>query len=91
MKTNGISPKLVLALISAEASYLLGQQVLELPAWGVLLLNLVLVGIAVAAASPGNVVPRRHTDSEAGYTLVEVAVGLILFAIFLAIIFRYVL
>lgn len=36
--------KAVGAVVAAEASFLLGQQIMELPSWAVLLLNLILVG-----------------------------------------------
>lgn len=36
--------KAIAAVVMAEASYLLGQQLWELPLWGMLVLNMVIVG-----------------------------------------------
>lgn len=56
MKTEGISPKAIAAVITAVLTYLLGQQVLELPALAMVLGQAALVGVAAYAAGVGRVV-----------------------------------
>lgn len=63
--TVGLSPKLVTAVISAVATYLLGQQVLELPPLAVVGLQALVIGITVWAASPGEVVSSPGVPSDA--------------------------
>lgn len=55
MQTQGISPKLVAAIIAATVTYLLTQTVLELPAGIVLALQVASVAVAVYRAGPGDV------------------------------------
>lgn len=55
VKTLGISPKLVAAVIGAVVTYVLGQQVLELPPVAVLAVQVVGVAVAAWAAGAGRV------------------------------------
>ena len=75
-RTAGVSPKLIAAVVTAVVTYLLGQEVLALPAWAIVLGQVVLVGLAAYAASPGNVITRA--DDDRGLTLVEVLVVLLI-------------
>lgn len=43
--------KMIAAVVSAEATFLLGQQLLELPVWVILVLNMILVGGATFGIS----------------------------------------
>lgn len=54
-KTVGVSPKAIAAVITAALTYVLGQEVLALPAWAVLLGQVVLVSIAAYSFGPGTV------------------------------------
>lgn len=54
-KTVGISPKLIAAVITAVLTYLLGQEILELPAYAVVAGQAVLVALAAYVASTGAV------------------------------------
>lgn len=58
VKTVGVSPKLVWAVIAAVCGYLLTQEITALPMLVELALNVVLIGGAAAIASPGEVVPE---------------------------------
>jgi hypothetical protein len=78
MLTVGISPKLIAAVVSAVAAYLLTQTILELPPLVVLLIQVGAIIATVWKAGPGRVIVdalpdangRRH--GEAGNSLVEV-------------------
>lgn len=54
VKDDPVRPwKAIAAAVVAEATYLLGQQVWELPIWTMLLLNMILVfGVTYAVANP---------------------------------------
>lgn len=56
-RTRGLSPKFWAALVSTEATFLVGQTILELPAWVMLVAQAVIVGAAVFTAGPGSVEP----------------------------------
>lgn len=62
-KTVGVSPKLIAAVIAAVLTYVLGQEVLELPAWAVVTGQAVLVALAVYSAAVGAV---TLTDPHVG-------------------------
>jgi hypothetical protein len=62
--TNGISPQLAAAVITAVITYLLGQTLLELPPLAVVGGQAVLVAIAAWAAPPGSVTPPTATSSD---------------------------
>lgn len=62
-ETVGISPKLVAAIISAVASYLVTQTVLDLPAIAVVVCQAIVVALAVYMAGPGIVV-EKTPESE---------------------------
>lgn len=55
-RTIGISPKLIAAVVTAVITYIVGQELVELPAWVEMILQGVLVAGAVYAARPGTVV-----------------------------------
>lgn len=55
--TQGISPKVVVTTLTAVLTYLVTQQLLELPAWAVLLCMIVLVALGGYKAPPGSVTP----------------------------------
>lgn len=55
IRTVGISPKLIAAVVTAVGGYLLAQTVLELPPGVVLAIQVVLVAVGVFAARPGDV------------------------------------
>lgn len=55
MRTIGISPKLPAAIVAAVITYLLGQEVLELPAGVVVALQGAGVALGVFLAGPGDV------------------------------------
>lgn len=91
-KTQGISPKLIAAVVAAVVGYLLTQTVLNLPPWAVVAAQAVLVAIAAFAAPPGTVSPDSYIKgvvkkaaSAKGLTLVEVLVVLILVIVILLI------
>lgn len=54
-KTNGISPKLIVAVLTAVVGYLIGQTILDLPPGVVLSLQVALVALGVYSAQPGDV------------------------------------
>lgn len=58
MKTQGISPKLIGAVIMAILGYLLTQEVVDLKPIYEVIIQAVLVGAGAAIASPGNVTPK---------------------------------
>lgn len=58
-KTLGASPKLWAAIITAAVTYILGQQILELPSAAVVTGQVVLIALAVYRASPGLVEPEN--------------------------------
>lgn len=61
-KTIGISPKLVVAVVTAVFTYLMAQQVLALPPGVVVAGQALLVALAVFRAPPGTTVaPDQHT------------------------------
>lgn len=62
--TTGISPKLIAAVIAAVITYLLGQELLELPAWAQVTGQTALIALAVYRASPGSVTPPQATSSD---------------------------
>ena len=57
-RTLGVSPKLIAAVFTAILTYLLGQEVLELPPIAVVVGQAVLVALAAFAAPPGEVESR---------------------------------
>lgn len=65
MRTKGISPKLVAAIVTAIGGYLLAQTILELPDWIVLAVQVVLVAVGVYSARPGNVQVDAEPIGEA--------------------------
>lgn len=102
-KTNGISPKAVAATVTAVLTYLLGQELLELPVWATVVGQLVLVGLAAYAAPAGDVIAspvgppsddllmthdvRKHM--EAGYGAVEVLLIAFLPVLLLIVVLRF--
>lgn len=58
MKTIGLSPKAVVAVVMAVLAYLLTQQLVDFPAWVDLAITAGLVGGGAAGASPGTVVRK---------------------------------
>ena len=64
MKTLGISPKAIAAVVSAVLTYIVTQTVLDLPSWAVVLSQAVLIGLAAYTASPGDVVPKADVASD---------------------------
>ncbi len=64
-KTKGVSPKLLAAVVTAVLTYLLGQEVLELPAWATVVGQAVLVALAAFAAPPGLVEPENPFMKDA--------------------------
>jgi hypothetical protein len=64
MKTYGISPKLIAAVISAVVAHLLAQTLLELDPGVVLALQVIAVAAATWAASPGNVAPKAPASDD---------------------------
>jgi hypothetical protein len=96
-KTVGVSPKLIAATVTAIITYLLGQEVLELPPAVEVIGQAVLVALAAYIASPGLVVKEREPDTTyrpgvSGYSLVEVLVilfvALLLVLVLLAVLER---
>jgi hypothetical protein len=63
-KTVGVSPKAFAAVVTAALTYVLGQSVLALPAWAVVLGQVVLVSIAAYAAGPGTVTRDESGESR---------------------------
>lgn len=61
-KTLGVSPKLPWGVLAAVLSYLLTQEIVDLPAILDLLVNALAVGLAVFIASPGTVVTSGPAD-----------------------------
>jgi hypothetical protein len=61
-RTVGISPKLVAAVVTAVLTYVLGQEVLELPAGAVVAGQAILVALAAYVASAGDVVLTTPED-----------------------------
>ena len=55
VRTVGISPKLIAAVISAVAAYLVTQTLLELPPWAILLSQVVVITVGVYLAQAGDV------------------------------------
>lgn len=55
MRTNGPSPKLIVAVITAILTYLGAQEVLDLPPAAVVTVQTVLVALGVYRAGPGDV------------------------------------
>lgn len=55
MKTSGVSPKLVAAVITAVVTYVLGQEVLELSPVVTVIGQAVLIALAAFVAPPGTV------------------------------------
>lgn len=53
--TVGLSPKFIAAVVTAVLTYVLGQEVLELPPLAVVAGQAVLVALAVYVAGPGAV------------------------------------
>lgn len=64
MKTDGISPKLVAAVITAVITYLLGQEVLALPPVATVSGQGILVALAAYAAPAGSVSPPAASSSD---------------------------
>lgn len=64
MTPGTISPKVVISTLIAAATYLLTQQVLELPGWAVVLCMLVLVGLGGHQAPVGSTEPNTHPHSD---------------------------
>ncbi len=92
-KTMGVSPKAVWAVVAAIGAYLLTQELVELPALVELLLNAVLVGGAVAAASPGSIKFVGRTSrlsDESGYGVVEGAIALLIVVVAIVVLLRVV-
>ena len=59
MRTVGISPKLIAAVVTAVATYIIGQELVELPVLVEVALQALLVGIAAWRANPGAIAPSR--------------------------------
>lgn len=55
MKTKGISPKLIAAVITAVVTYVLGQEVLDLSPLVTVIGQAVLIALAAFVAPPGSV------------------------------------
>ena len=55
-RTVGLSPKLIVAVLSALATYVVTQTVMELPPWAVVVAQAVVIAAGVYSASPGEVV-----------------------------------
>jgi hypothetical protein len=64
-RTLGISPKLIAAVVTAVLTYVLGQEVLELPPLATVAGQAVLVALAVYMANPGDVQPKPDPALEA--------------------------
>jgi O-antigen/teichoic acid export membrane protein len=62
VKTKGISPKLIAAVLTAVVTYLVGQEALELPVWAVVVGQAVLVAAAAYAANAGLVEPASRDE-----------------------------
>lgn len=58
VKSKGISPKAVGAVVAAIVAYLLTQEVVDFPAWADLIINVVAVGLAAAFSPLGTLVRR---------------------------------
>lgn len=95
--TVGVSPKLIAAVVTAALTYVLGQTVLELPAWAVVLGQVLLVSIAAYSAGPGQIVretnEREPFKGERGATeplslLIYVLVAVILIVLIFALLDR---
>lgn len=94
MKTDGLSPKLIAAVITAVVTYILGQEVLALPPIATVIGQAVLVALAAFAAPAGSVSAPQASSSDArlsdtarngisGLTLIEVLVALLIVAVVL--------
>lgn len=95
--TLGISPKLIAAVIAAVLAQVIADPLLELPAWADYIIQAALTALAAYLAPPGSVGvvtdPASDADErdwEAGYSLVELAVALLMFAVALVVILRIV-
>lgn len=83
-ETVGISPKLIVAVILAVLTYVLGQELLELPAWAVVAGQAVIIALGVYQASPGQVTTTRDPNlraGERGLSLLEAIVVLLIAAV----------
>lgn len=60
VRTKGVSPKLWAAVAMAVLGYLATQELVDLPPWADLMVQVGLVGGGVALAGPGEVVPEAE-------------------------------
>lgn len=58
MQTTGLSPKLIVAVLTTVLTYILGQALLDIPAVWEVAGQAVLVALATYAAPPGDVQPK---------------------------------
>lgn len=70
-RTIGLSPKLPVAIVMAVLTYVLGQEILELPAIAVVAGQATLVGLGVYAASPGRVEPDNPFQKDPDHHAVD--------------------
>lgn len=66
VRTVGVSPKAIAAVVVAVITYVLGQEVVDLPTWIEVIGQAVLVAIAAYTAPPGTV---RAADDAPGHTV----------------------
>ena len=102
MKTDGVSPKLIAAVITAVVTYVLGQTVLELPPIATVAGQAVLVALAAFAAPAGSVSPpvasssddRLHPEAragiagESGLALIEALLAVFILLVILVVLLR---